>query len=636
MKKIILLCAIALLLQTTVNAQETTQPTWWFGVSGGANGNFFDGTTQRLTNTLIVPTAFHKGKGIKPFGSVLLEFRPNATWGGSLNLGYDGRGGKFNGVIAPCNCPADLKTNLSYITIEPSLRLNPGAGSFYLFAGPRVGINLQKGFNYAQRQQPNTDADFSEVRKTVLSGQVGMGYDIAASAPSNPNKFVISPFVSYHPYFGQDVRNIESWSLQTVRAGVAFKFGKGKAIAPPPSPPSVAPVQEISFTVTSPKPIRYKQMVSETLPLLNYVFFDEGSVEIPSRYNLLSQGQASAFKEVQLQNASTEGNDQQVKRQMATYYNVLNIVGDRLRSDQSIEITLSGASLKGPKEGKAFALAVKNYLTEAFGIADSRIATEGRTKPLIPSEQPGGKKELALLREGDRRVDIRSTSEALMMEVGGGMMKPIRVNATQFNANDGNVVFNVGNFDVLDSYTIELTDQNGVVQQHGPFNKSQATIVAEKILGSNTSNTYKVVMLGKSKMGTTVRKESTLSLQSPKIEIENTERYSILFNFNKENTVSTYERFLTDVVAPLIAEGSTVNIHGHTDIIGEEAYNLELSNKRAKEGYQILKAALAKAGKNNVKFETVGFGEALSNAPFENNLPEERFYNRTVIIDIKK
>lgn len=636
MKKIIICCLLALFMQTSSNAQQTTQPTWWFGISGGANANFFDGTTQRLNNSLIVPTAFHKGKGVRPFGSFLLEYRPNAVWGGSLNLGYDGRGGKFDGVIAPCDCPATLKTNNSYLTIEPSLRVNPGAGSFFLFAGPRVGINLQKGFNYTQLQQPNTDADFSEVRKTVVSGQVGMGYDIMASAPSNPSKFVISPFVSYHPYFGQDVRTIESWSLQTVRAGIALKFGTGKAIAPVKETVATpAKPTDISFTVIAPKPILYKQIVSETLPLLNYVFFDEGSTAIPSRYTLLSKNQADTFTETQLQNSTTESSTLRSNRQMETYYHVLNIVGDRMRANPGIAITLTGASLNGPTEGRGFASSVKDYLTSAFGINESRIAVNGRTKPLLPSEQPGGKKELTLLRAGDRRVDIQSTSEALMMEVGGGMMKPIQINATQYNDNDRKVIFNVGNATTaLSSYTIDLTDQAGTVQRYGPFTKNQESIMGDKILGTSTSNDYKVVLTGTTKLGTTVTKESTLHLQSQKELIENTQRYSILFNFNKQNTVATYERFLTDVVAPLIVDGSTVAIHGHTDIIGEEQYNLKLSNKRAQDGYQILKAALTKAGKNNVKFETSGFGEALSNAPFENNLPEERFYNRTVIIDI--
>jgi hypothetical protein len=43
---------------------------------------------------------------------------------------------------------------------------------------------------------------------------------------------------------------------------------------------------------------------------------------------------------------------------------------------------------------------------------------------------------------------------------------------------------------------------------------------------------------------------------------------------------------------------------------------------------------LLNTGKKGIKFETYGFGEDAGTSPFENNFPEERFYNRTVIIDI--
>ena len=84
----------------------------------------------------------------------------------------------------------------------------------------------------------------------------------------------------------------------------------------------------------------------------------------------------------------------------------------------------------------------------------------------------------------------------------------------------------------------------------------------------------------------------------------------------------------------MIPENGTVIIHGHTDIIGEEKYNLNLSHDRAISAQQIIEHALAGTGKKGVKFETYGFGEDISMSPFENNLAEERFYNRTVIIDI--
>jgi hypothetical protein len=39
-----------------------------------------------------------------------------------LQAGYDSRKGDFDQVITACDCPADLSTDLSYITVEPSLR----------------------------------------------------------------------------------------------------------------------------------------------------------------------------------------------------------------------------------------------------------------------------------------------------------------------------------------------------------------------------------------------------------------------------------------------------------------------------------------------------------------------------------
>ncbi|HEV8051728.1 MAG TPA: OmpA family protein, partial [Parachlamydiaceae bacterium] len=111
-------------------------------------------------------------------------------------------------------------------------------------------------------------------------------------------------------------------------------------------------------------------------------------------------------------------------------------------------------------------------------------------------------------------------------------------------------------------------------------------------------------------------------------------RFSVLFDFDKSKTVSTYEKFLVDVVAPSIKDSSTVIIHGHSDIIGNADYNENLSTDRALEAQRILKEALAKSGKNGVKYEVYGLGADEDFAPFANKLPEERFYNRTVIIDV--
>jgi hypothetical protein len=48
----------------------------------------------------------------------------------------------------------------------------------------------------------------------------------------------------------------------------------------------------------------------------------------------------------------------------------------------------------------------------------------------------------------------------------------------------------------------------------------------------------------------------------------------------------------------------------------------------------ILKKSVSKLGTRGVTFEVRAFGEGELAAPFGNALPEERSYNRTVIVDI--
>ena len=69
-------------------------------------------------------------------------------------------------------------------------------------------------------------------------------------------------------------------------------------------------------------------------------------------------------------------------------------------------------------------------------------------------------------------------------------------------------------------------------------------------------------------------------------------------------------------------------------IIGEENLNLKLSLARVSDVKNIFEKALSMVSRNDVKFEVLGFGEDLNMEPFDNKYPEERFYNRMVIIDI--
>jgi outer membrane protein OmpA-like peptidoglycan-associated protein len=640
----LVLLAIAFAGTAQSQAPKRVQPVWWFGQSAAININNYQGTTQKLDNSFSVPTAFHKGNSIKPYFSLLAEYRPGKVWGGMLNLSYDNRGGSFNTVTAPCNCPATLSTNLSYISIEPSLRIAPFSSAFYIFGGPTIGVNVRKEYTYVQEKQLDKRADLSDVRKTVISAQAGLGVDIPVSQKTSPVQMTLSPFASFQSDLGQAPRTIESWSMYTIRTGIALKFGvqrKGilKTVPEAPGTTVVAPEREVQFSVRAPKEVPAMRQVKENFPLINAVFFNMGSATVPSRYALLTPAAASSFKETQLQTAQPNDlNKDRSARQLAVYYNILNIVGDRMRSNPGTSITLSGASDGNPTEGKLMAENVKQYLTSVFAIDGSRISTEGRDKPVVASEQPGATKELALLREGDRRVDITSQSPELLLQVGrngAAFLRPVEITATQEDPLDSHVIFTAsGSGELLKWWSVDLTDANGTRQSFGPFARDIITIPGKTILGANNSGSYKVTMLGETNNGVAVKKEASLNLVRSTDNKQTGMRYSVLFDFDKSKSVAAYDKFLTDIVAPLIPENGTVIIHGHTDIIGEELYNHNLSHERATSSQKVLEQAIAKTGKKGIRFESYGFGEDLSLAPFDNKYPEERFYNRTVIIDI--
>jgi hypothetical protein len=70
------------------------------------------------------------------FRDIVLDSR----WGVMLQAGYDSR--KGDQVITACDCPADLSTNLSYITVEPSLRFAPFKSNFLFIWWSTFGFQL--------------------------------------------------------------------------------------------------------------------------------------------------------------------------------------------------------------------------------------------------------------------------------------------------------------------------------------------------------------------------------------------------------------------------------------------------------------------------------------------------------------
>lgn len=637
-------------IQFSIDAQEATytNPSWRFGVAGGANFNFYRGTTQHLNDNLIAPSAFHDGKGIGYFAAPLIEYhRPKTMLGFMLQAGYDTRSGSFDPVMSPCNFSTDLKTKLEYITIEPSLRFAPFKSNFYIYAGPRFAFNLNNDFTFqmpislkGQEPDPAIEGTFSNSEKFLISMQVGAGYDISLSSANSRSKMILSPFVAFHPYFGQDPRSMESWNITTVRAGVALKFGRGHLESAPVKVVDFVPIiPQFRFAVNSPQNLPTKARIRETFPLLNYVFFNTGSTQIPDRYVLLKKEQVKDFKEDQLEEFAPLKVSGRSNRQMVAYYNVLNILGDRMDKNPSTNITLVGSTRSGLEDGRVMAESVKQYLVDIFGINDSRIKVESQNKPKFPSEKPGGTRELTLLREEDNRVSIESSSPALLMEFQSGQdirLKPVELRASQEAPLDSYVSFNVaeGN-EAFSSWTLETKDKMGRTQTFGPYTQKEVSLPGKSILGEETKGDYHVTMIGQTKSGMTIKRDTTIHMnlwEAPKYD--EGMRFSIIYEFDDSKAINIYENYLAQIVTPKIPIGGLVQINGHTDIIGDEVHNQKLSLERANDVRKIIENTLSKLGRSDVRFEVNGLGEDESSSQFENKFPEERFYNRTVIIDL--
>jgi outer membrane protein OmpA-like peptidoglycan-associated protein len=282
---------------------------------------------------------------------------------------------------------------------------------------------------------------------------------------------------------------------------------------------------------------------------------------------------------------------------------------------------------------------VKTYLVTVFDINPSRIAIEGRVKPEIPALQNGGTKELVLLREGDRRVSIESNSPVLLMEFQTGPdapLKPVEINVVQEAPVDSYVTFNnEGSKKAFTSWYLEITDDAGTVQKFGPYNQDVVSIPGKTILGTTPEGDYKVKMIGQTADGKSIDKEADVHMVLWVAPKENEGmRFSILYEFNNSVAANKYQKYLTQIVIPRIPDGAVVNIHGHADIIGDSNYNQNLSLARANNVKNILEMGLKKAGRTDVTFSVLGFGGDQKLSPFENKYPEERSYNRTVIIDI--
>jgi OmpA-OmpF porin, OOP family len=117
----------------------------------------------------------------------------------------------------------------------------------------------------------------------------------------------------------------------------------------------------------------------------------------------------------------------------------------------------------------------------------------------------------------------------------------------------------------------------------------------------------------------------TEGLENPKVDVGD-RIVRIGFTFGRDDVPDSV-RFRLDQVAELLNQerpNAKVEVAGHTDAVGDERYNQQLSEKRA----EAVKAYLVRLGVAADRFTVVGYGEAQPRA--SNDTIEGRRLNRRV------
>lgn len=110
-------------------------------------------------------------------------------------------------------------------------------------------------------------------------------------------------------------------------------------------------------------------------------------------------------------------------------------------------------------------------------------------------------------------------------------------------------------------------------------------------------------------------------------------RYALVqFAVDSPELAGINERIIREYICPDITKGATIGVTGYTDVVGLEPRNRDLSIRRAENVARVIRRIIP--SERNVTINVRGVGEE---APiYANDIPEGRFYNRTVMVTISE
>ncbi len=494
------------------------------------------------------------------------------------------------------------------------------------------------------RTRNHFTGEIKETNLLIAGISIGVRYELPMNTRGTMK---LAPEMSYNLGLFPVVRDY-TWTSNSLMAGVSLIFELGSEDMIPVPVEEEPGIPEDVFADSDESPVGdnvadiqltargvrngiesdvFKVIAEEFLstsmkPLLNYVFFAEGSSLIPGRYQKLEKDMISNFNVDDLYNQPA----------LETYYNILNIIGKRMQIYPDAEITITGCnSNNGIEEGNINlsmerSEVVANYLEQTWNIDEGRINSQYSGLPENPSniDDPDGIAE-------NRRTEITSTFTEIL--------EPVISNDTIIEINPPVLRFYTKATGIENPSGWRITaKQDGkilkIIEGDGaPPLKVDWNIGRDRKLNtlSTTALVYQIEIMDEN--GNEIESElNYLPVERTTIQKKKEERISdkridkyslILFEYDKY-ALDNKNRGVSGYIKNNIESNSDVKIVGFTDRVGEASYNLQLSERRASEVAKELGLPRSSA---------FGFGE--TQPIFTNDLPEGRFYNRTVEVIVE-
>jgi len=563
-----------------------------------------------------------------------------------------------NGNLVDAKIDNNIDVSLNSINILPfaAYKISGISEQFFVSLGGKIGFPISANFaQYEQLAAPNVgtfengyrtrnirSGDLPNINNFLYGGTLGMFYELPLSSKRN---LKLVPEFNINYWFNSPVKSL-NWNVTQLTLGLGIRYympSQPQDFTAPPILPSLPPLSHPSEVSAFFVDVNYRMQnlkeeqtdftgiviedftYTNLKPLLNYIFFEENSVNIPQRYHLLTAEDTKYFNYKDLNRLNA----------FETYYHCLNIIGYRMREFATPTLELVGTNSNTGAEKDNIALSqlraenVKKYLCDVWKIEPSRIKITRRNLPKEPTKSSEGISSI-----GDaenRRVEIYSSDNSITESILSfdtvSVLKSNKIHfmpevQSSFGIETWKLKVGKDNLEVdawegKDNIPNEIIwNPENKINLFSKFKDLDYDLVVFDRLGQFAKSLVKSLP---------IKKISVASKRSDdKINDKDLEYYSlILFDFGSVS-LDTRHNKIVDFVKSRIKPNSKVIISGYTDIIGQAEINKKIATDRAK-------AVERRLNFHNVEIRGIGKDELL----YDNKYPEGRFYCRTVTISIE-